>query len=101
MSGQLTGVSVGACGGVTVCAVSSTTASSRTGTAQIFLILSSSFSTIFKCASTGRQRQKFIRLLSISDRFKVVAVCTGCDDHLKPMPPRFLDVEHVSSILDV
>jgi len=50
---------------------------------------------------TGRQRQKFVRLFSISDRFKIVAVCTGCDDHVKPMPPRFLDVEHLSPILDV
>ena len=66
-------------------------------------------SIIFKWASvvaplnlgTGRQRQKFFRLLSISDGFKVIAVCTGCDDHVKPMPPRFLDVEHVSPVLDV
>jgi hypothetical protein len=49
---------------------------------------------------TGRQIQKFVRLLSISPRFKVAAVSTGCDDHIKLLPPWFLNVEHVSPILD-
>jgi len=50
---------------------------------------------------TSWQRQKFIRLLSIRDRLKVAAVRARCDDHVKPKTPRFLDVEHVSPILDV
>jgi hypothetical protein len=50
---------------------------------------------------TGRQRQKVVRLLSISDRLKVVAMRARCDDHLKPKIPGFLDVQHVSPVLDV
>jgi hypothetical protein len=38
---------------------------------------------------TGRQRQKFVRLFSISDRLKVVAVRARCDDHVKPKTPGF------------
>ena len=49
---------------------------------------------------TGRQRQKVVRLLSISDRLKVVAMRARCEDHVKPKTPRFLDVEHVSPVLD-
>jgi len=54
---------------------------------------------IFRCASvvglnlgTGRQRQKFIRLLSIRHRFEVLtevlaAVDTHCDDYVYPGDP--------------
>ena len=49
---------------------------------------------------TGRQRQKLVRLLSISDRLKVVATRARCDDHFKPKTSRFLDVEHMSPVLD-
>ena len=50
---------------------------------------------------TQRQRQQFVRPLSISDRLKVVAVRARCDDHVKPKPSSFLDVAHVSPVLDV
>ena len=49
---------------------------------------------------TGRQGQKLVRLLSITDRLKVVAIRARCDDHVNPMAPRFLDVERVGPVLD-
>ena len=55
---------------------------------------------------TGWQRQKFIRLLSIRYRFEMLveglaAANAHCDDYVYPVTRWSLNVEHVSSILDV
>ncbi len=54
---------------------------------------------------TGRQRQKFFKLLSIRHRFEVLVegstLSTHCDDYVYPVTRWPLDVEHASSILDV
>jgi len=54
---------------------------------------------------TGWQRQKFIGLLSIRDRFEVlveglVAANAHGGDYVYPVTNWSLNVEHVSSILD-
>ena len=68
------------------------------------------FSCVFRSLrlnlGTGRQRQKFIRLLSIRYRFEVLveglaAVNAQCDDYVYPVTRWSLNVQHVSSILDV
>src|SRR6266436_6505208 len=69
-------------------------------------------SIIFKCVrslrlnlGTGRQRQKFARLLPIRYRFEVLVeglpANTHCDDYVYPMTHGTFDVEHIGSILDV
>jgi len=54
-------------------------------------------SIIFKCASvvepqsrdTSAETVSFSGCSLSASVLKVIAVCTGCDDHVKPLPPGF------------
>src|SRR5260370_38567148 len=58
-----------------------------------------------KNLGAGGQRQKIVRFFSIRPRFEVLVegltLSTHCDDYVYPMTRWSLDIEHVSSILEV
>jgi hypothetical protein len=61
--------------------------------------------TLRRNLGTGRQRQKFARLLPIRYRFEVLVeglpANSHSDDYVYPMTHGTFDVEHIGSILDV